>query len=41
MNKVFSNVGMINTWPPVLVAGLPALVALSFALGALYWIERR
>jgi lipopolysaccharide export system permease protein len=41
MNKLFSNVGMINTWPPVLVAGLPALVALSFALGALYWVERR
>jgi lipopolysaccharide export system permease protein len=41
MNKVFSNVGMINTWPPVLVAGLPALVALSFALCALYWVERR
>jgi lipopolysaccharide export system permease protein len=41
LNKLFSNVGMINTWPPVLVAGLPALVAMSFALGALYWVERR
>jgi lipopolysaccharide export system permease protein len=41
MNKLFSNLGMINTWPPVLVAGLPALVALGFALGALYWVERR
>jgi lipopolysaccharide export system permease protein len=41
MNKLFSNVGMINTWPPVLVAGLPALVALAFAMAALYWVERR
>jgi lipopolysaccharide export system permease protein len=41
LNKLFSNLGMINTWPPVLVAGLPALVALSCALFALYWVERR
>jgi len=41
MNKLFSNVGIINTWPPVLVAGMPALVALAFAMGALYWVERR
>jgi lipopolysaccharide export system permease protein len=41
MNKLFSNLGMINTWPPVLVAGLPALIALGLALGALYWVERR
>jgi hypothetical protein len=32
---------MINTWPPVVVAGLPALVAFCFAMGALYWVERR
>jgi lipopolysaccharide export system permease protein len=41
MNKLFSNLGMINTWPPVLVAGMPALIALGAALGALYWVERR
>jgi len=41
MNKLFSHLGMINTWPPVVVAGLPALVALIFAMGALYWVERR
>jgi lipopolysaccharide export system permease protein len=41
MNKLFSHLGMINTWPPVVVAGLPALVAFCFALGALYWVERR
>ncbi|SPE20017.1 Permease [Burkholderiales bacterium] len=41
MNKLFSHLGLINTWPPVVVAGLPALVVLTFALGALYWVERR
>ena len=41
MNKLFSHLGLINTWPPVVVAGLPALVAFCFALGALYWVERR
>jgi lipopolysaccharide export system permease protein len=41
MNKLFSHLGLINTWPPAVVAGLPALVAFCFALGALYWVERR
>ncbi|HXY05731.1 MAG TPA: LPS export ABC transporter permease LptG [Burkholderiaceae bacterium] len=41
INKLFSHLGMINTWPPVVVAGLPALVALACALAALYWVERR
>jgi lipopolysaccharide export system permease protein len=41
MNKLFAHLGLLNTWPPMLVAALPSLVALSFALGALYWIERR
>jgi lipopolysaccharide export system permease protein len=41
MNKLFSHLGLINTWPPVVVAGLPAFVVLVFALGALYWVERR
>ncbi len=41
MNKLFSHLGLINTWPPVVVAGLPALTVLLCALGALYWVERR
>ncbi len=41
MNKLFSHLGLINTWPPVIVAALPALVVFCFALGALYWVERR
>ncbi|HEX7156798.1 MAG TPA: LPS export ABC transporter permease LptG [Burkholderiaceae bacterium] len=41
LNKLFSHLGLLNTWPPVVVAAMPGLVALGFALGALYWIERR
>ncbi len=41
LNKLFSHLGLLNTWPPVLIASLPGLVALACALGALYWVERR
>lgn len=41
INKIFSNLGLINTWPPVVVAALPGMVAFTIALGALYWVERR
>ncbi len=41
LNKLFAHLGLLNTWPPIVVAALPSLVMLSVALGALYWIERR
>jgi lipopolysaccharide export system permease protein len=41
MNKLFAHIGLLNTWPPVVVAALPSLVVLALAFGALYWIERR
>ena len=41
LNKLFSHLGLLNTWPPILVAALPSLVVLAVALGALYWVERR
>jgi lipopolysaccharide export system permease protein len=41
LNKLFAHLGLLNTWPPVVVAALPSMVVLSVALGALYWIERR
>ena len=41
LNKLFAHLGLLNTWPPIVVAALPSLVVLSVALGALYWIERR
>lgn len=41
LNKLFSHLGLLHTWPPLAVAALPSLVVLAVALGALYWIERR
>lgn len=41
LNKLFGHLGLLNTWPPVVVAALPSLVVLSVALGTLYWVERR
>jgi lipopolysaccharide export system permease protein len=41
MNKLFAHIGLLNTWPPLVVSALPSLVVLSLAFGALYWIERR
>lgn len=41
LNKLFSHLGLLQAWPPALVAALPSLVVLSVALSALYWIERR
>jgi lipopolysaccharide export system permease protein len=41
LNKLFAHLGLLNTWPPIVVAALPSLVVLGVALGTLYWIERR
>jgi len=41
LNKLFAHLGLLNTWPPVVIAALPSLVVLGVALSALYWIERR
>jgi len=41
LNKLFAHLGLLNTWPPIVVAALPSLVVLTVALSTLYWIERR
>jgi len=41
MNKLIAHIGLLNTWPPLVVSAMPSLVVLSLAFGALYWIERR
>ena len=41
LNKLFAHIGLLNTWPPIVVAALPSLVVLALAMSALYWIERR
>jgi lipopolysaccharide export system permease protein len=41
LNKLFAHLGLLNTWPPIVVAALPSLVVLTVALSVLYWLERR
>ena len=41
LNKLFSHLGLLGTWPPIVVAALPGTLVLAVALGALYWVERR
>ena len=41
LNNLFSHVGMLNTWPPILTAAAPSIVVLAAALVALRWVERR
>lgn len=41
LNNLFSHIGMLNTWPPILTAAMPSIVALAMALIALRRVERR
>ena len=41
LNGLFSNLGMINAWPPLLAALTPSLIFLAAAGGILYYVERR
>ncbi len=41
LNNLFSHVGMLNTWPPLLSAAMPSIVVLAAALVALRRVERR
>ncbi|HCY64333.1 MAG TPA: LPS export ABC transporter permease LptG [Oxalobacteraceae bacterium] len=40
LNNLFSHLGLINTWPPLITAALPSTVFLLLAIGALSWMER-
>ena len=41
LNNLFSHVGLLNTWPPIIAAAMPSFVVLTAALFALRWVERR
>jgi lipopolysaccharide export system permease protein len=41
LNGLFSNLGVINSWPPALAALTPSLLFLVAAMMMLYWVERR
>ena len=40
LNNLFSHVGLLNTWPPIVSAAMPSAVVLAAALLALRWVER-
>ena len=40
VNTLFSHLGLLSTWPPLLTAIAPSLLFLALALGALWWVER-
>ncbi|WP_068634993.1 LPS export ABC transporter permease LptG [Thauera butanivorans] len=41
LNGLFSNLGMINAWPPIMAALTPSLIFLAAAAGILRYVERR
>lgn len=40
MNGLFSHLGLLNTWPPLLSVSIPSVVAFMLALGMLAWVDR-
>ena len=40
LNSLFSHIGLLNTWPPLITAILPSTVFLLMAISALRWVER-
>jgi len=40
MNGLFSHLGLLNTWPAWLAAGVPSMIALALAMGMLAWVDR-
>ncbi len=39
-NSLFSHIGLLNTWPPLMTAMTPSALFLLAAIGALKWVER-
>jgi len=40
LNGLFSHLGLLNTWPPLLSVSIPSAVAFMLALGMLAWVDR-
>ncbi len=41
VNNLFSYIGMLNTWPPLLVALVPTVIMLILAMIGMWMVERR
>lgn len=40
LNSLFSHIGLLNIWPPLVTAIMPSAVFLLMAISALWWVER-
>ncbi len=40
VNNLFSHIGLLNTWPPILTALTPSVLFLLAAIASLWWVER-
>ncbi len=40
LNGLFSHLGLLNTWPPLLAVSIPSIAALCVAVGLLAWADR-
>lgn len=40
MNGLFSHLGLLNTWPAWMAAGVPSMIAMLLAMGMLAWVDR-
>jgi lipopolysaccharide export system permease protein len=41
VNNLFSHLGLLNAWSPLMTASLPSLFFLTMAVGTLYMVDRR
>ncbi len=41
LGRLFTNLGLLNDWPPLFSAVFPLIVFVSVAAGMLWWLERR
>ena len=41
LNNIFAFMGILNTWPAMVVAPLPSLIMLVLAAAAMWIVERR
>lgn len=40
INSLFSHLGLLNTWPPLVTAVLPSMIFLMIAVGSLLWVQK-
>jgi lipopolysaccharide export system permease protein len=41
IGRLFSNLGVLNDWPPLFSAAFPLVAFVVMTVGLLWWLERR